>query len=213
MGRILIAGVLVAFITVFLIGSFTDGAISRIADLSRMGRLLVFAAVCAIGGIVYLYLDGTIAHLKWLWDVPTRPAQELTFVANVESAIDQWSATAGKAHDCAKLTADLAAHAGEVTDWSGTIATKYRIGTGLALAVQIGRNTVLRTSYVQSPDAILIDKASPLFAASDGLMTGDPVIFSGSLVQDPAVCMVAALDASDGARAEFPFRFGSIRLK
>ena len=114
---------------------------------------------------------------------------------------------AARGRDCAKLSADLAARAGEVTNSTVAVATKYLIGTGLALAVQIGRNTILRTSYVQSQDAILIDKASPLFAVSDSLKTGDEVVFSGSLVRgDPPACIVtSAGNSENGRRGETGF--------
>jgi hypothetical protein len=209
MGRLLSAGVFAVLLTVFLISSFTHGAINRLGDLSRAGRLAVFATACAVGTIFYLYIDGTVDHLIWLWDVPARPDQEIAFVSVVESAIHQWrTATAGERH-CAQLSTDLADRSGEVADWTGIVTSKYRIGTSLALIVQVGRYTILRTSYMQSHDAILIDKDSPLFSPSDSLVTGDPVVFSGSLVRDS--CVLSRADYPDVSRAEFVFRFSSIR--
>ena len=201
-GLILVFGTFIV-IAVFVYGSQDIG--DAVANLSKTGRLILATAVIAVAGLAYAYVSGIGPHLLWRYMLPPQPPGETEFVASVEASLDTWP-SADDRSACERKSGEFTGKAANVVDWSGTIVTKYMVGTGIALVVQIGRQTRLTTGYVRSSNSVLIDANSPTAKAIADLQPGDAVVFSGSAVGD---WCALPLDGSSGP--EFLFRFDSVR--
>jgi hypothetical protein len=213
MGRLLIAAILMVFIMVALISSASSGLINHVADLSRKGRLLLVAVLSLALWAGWFLYDGGADYLMWLRNVPARPADEREFVSLTERVWHAWSAERDpreRNRKCLIQSREIAAAAAQVSNWTGTVATSYQLGTRAVLVVRIGRFTNVRTSYNITADAIMIDRGTTAYEQAIGLQSGDPVRFSGSPVIDAAHCVFDLGARGDDPSADIVFRFSSI---
>jgi hypothetical protein len=195
-----------------LIASATNGLISRVPDMSRRAKFALAGALGLAGWCGWFYLNGGFGYLTWRYTVPSRPGSEIEFVSLVESEMKHWAdAHLGSATACQHATDALEARARQVSDWSGTVYTAYRVGTKGVLVVRVGRYTLFRTSYNEAPDANLLQPGSAVFQQVFSLETGDPVQFSGSIILGARGCAFQRDLIEQDLGADFVFRFTELR--
>jgi hypothetical protein len=172
-----------------LIGSASHGLISRVPDMSRKGKLALAGSLCLAEWAGWFYLNGGFDYLMWRYAVSSQPRSEIEFVSLVQYEMSQWAdAHPGSAVACQHATKALEARTRQVSDRSGTVYTAYGVGTRGVLVVRVGHYTLLRTSYNQAPDAVLLEPRSAVFQQGFSLETGDPVQFAGSIVPGASGC-------------------------
>jgi hypothetical protein len=212
MGRIILLSIMAVFVGAAILSSASSGMVSRIPDLPRTGKLALVGLLCLAGWAGWFYLQGGFDYLLWLTEVPARPAAELQFVSSVQDAADRWSdEQSGGAAACRRATAAIEAAAEPITDWVGTVYLAYRVGSKMGLVVRIGRSTVLRTSYLEGTDAVLLEPGSNVFDQSVTLKSGDPVRFSGTIVTGAGDCAFQPDVLGHDTGSEFVFRFTQLQ--
>lgn len=201
----------VLLIVMFVLMSYD--VMGRIQEMTRLGRLMLAMALCSVGGLVYLYLEGTLGYWYWLYEVPARPQAELSFVSRAENALREWQATTaahGAQQDCGAWIMRMAKAIVPVENWAGTVATTYGIGPNIVVVVRVGRYTQVRTSYNESGDAVLIGPGSPIFEEAKALQSGDSVRFSGVITKEIGRCPFQWAAEDPGPTADFVLRFSAI---
>jgi hypothetical protein len=212
MGRLYVIVGVAVILMVMLISSASHGFISRVPDWSRKGKLALAGALCLAGAAGWFYLNGGFDYLMWRFTVASRPDSQIAFVSLVQSEMSRWDdARPASAAACRHATESLEARARQVLDWSGTVYTAYRVGTRGALVVRVGRYTLLRTSYNEAPDAILLEPGSAVFKQVFSLEAGDPVQFSGAIVPGASGCAFQRDLVGQDLGAAFVFRFSELR--
>ena len=212
MGRLVIVAILMAIIMVVVISAASSDLIHHVANLSRKGKLLLAAGLCLIAWGGWFYYNNGFDYLLWLYNVPTRPADERAFVAATERALHAWSAEqdpAARDRMC-RDQPRAPAEAEEVSHWAGTVSTVYQLGTRAVLVVRIGRHTDLRTSFNDAAGAVLIDRGTSAFEQVAGLRSGDPVRVSGRLMPGADRCMFNAGTEASEPGAQILFRFTAV---
>jgi hypothetical protein len=197
-----------------VIASASHGMLSRIPEMSWRGRLAVLACTVLLGGAGWFYYQGGFDYLMWAYRVPPRPAAERQFVSAIEQRMHAWAGEAdgaARSDRCRGATAEFAALANPVTDWSGTVATAYRVGRSAVLTVRIGRHTLLQTSRNEAPSAVLIASGSGAYPQAVQLQSGDAVRFSGAVAQDGAACLFERNRYDGEVSAALLFDFTAIR--
>jgi hypothetical protein len=182
--------------------------------MSWKGRLGLLACAVLLGGAGWFYYQGGFDYLLWAYRVPPRPAAERQFVSVIEQRMHAWADEAdgaARSDRCRGATAEFAALANPVTDWSGTVATAYRVGRSAVLAVRIGRHTLLQTSPNEAPRAVLIASGSGAYPQAVQLQSGDAVRFSGAVAQDGAACLFERNRYDGAVSAALLFDFTAIR--
>jgi hypothetical protein len=210
-GRAILAAILLLFVTVALVSSASSGFLSRAMSPKRLPVL--GGSLCLIAVAAWLYLTGDGEYLLWAYDVPARPAAERTFVSLVENSMQEWSAETSsgeRARKCIDQTAEMKKQSPPATDWTGTVATTYRLGTKMVLVARIGRYSYVGTGYNDTADAVLIDAGSGVFNEAVALSSGDPVRFSGSFVAAARPCMFAQDLQGGDPRGELVIRFTAL---
>lgn len=213
MVKLAILGVIFVVILIAMFGFMSYDVMGRIQDMTRLGRLILAMVLCCVGGVVYLYMEGTLGYWVWLYEVPARPQAELLFVSRAENALREWQAATarnGAQQDCGAWIARMAKAIVPVENWAGTVATTYGIGSNIVVAVKIGRNTHIRTSYNQSSNAVLIGPGSPVFGEASALQAGDSVHFSGRMVGEAGRCPFRRMVGAPDPTADFLVRFSAI---
>jgi len=212
MARLVVFAILALLVGAAAVSSASSGLISQIPDWSRKAQLALVGMLCLAGWAVWFYMEGGFAYLMWLRAVPPRPAAEMRFVSAVQDAMNRWAdGQPGDEAACRRATTAIETQAEPATDWAGTVYTAYRVGSGAALVVRIGRYTALRTSYNEGTNAILLEPGSAVFKQAVTLEAGVPVQFSGAIVPAASGCAFQPDVVGQATGSTFVFRFTQLR--
>ena len=213
MGRAIVGVLFGGIFTVVLISSASHGFLSRVSEMSRQGLLAFVGGLCLLTAALWFYEQGGINYIFWLYEVPTRPADERAFVSRVEAAMGEWLAETDRklrSKTCLIQTVQFEDMSSATTGWVGTVTSTYQVGTTAALVVRIGRYTKLRTNSDGRHGAGSIDADTELFNRVLAMGSGDKVRFSGAALREAKTCIFVDDSTDQDFGADIVFKFTAL---